>query len=235
MSATSLEQVLHHPSIWRGNACARVATPSVSTGYAELDAELPGGGWPTGAVTEIHAERPGIGELNLVMPAMSRLTRDGRWIALLAPPYVPYAPALAHHGIQLDRLMMLQPKTKEDRLWACEQVLRSSSCGAALLWLDQAHERSLRRLQLAAEAGGTTLFLYRPTLGASTSMAALRLHVAKEGSLTTVRILKRRGGGLPSPIMLDLHGRLIDRALVQRTARVNANVTGAHESLSALH
>ena len=40
MSATSLEQVLHHPSIWRGNACARVATPSVSTGYAELDAEL---------------------------------------------------------------------------------------------------------------------------------------------------------------------------------------------------
>ena len=56
-----LEAVLNHPSIWRGGSCARVTVPSVPTGFAELDAVLPGGGWPAAALTEIYAERSGIG------------------------------------------------------------------------------------------------------------------------------------------------------------------------------
>jgi len=47
----SLEAVLNHPAIWRGNDCARVAIPGISTGFPELDAALPGGGWPAAALT----------------------------------------------------------------------------------------------------------------------------------------------------------------------------------------
>lgn len=201
----TLDDVLNHPSIWRGNACPRGARPGIPTGFPELDAALPGEGWPAGALTEIYAERTGIGELQLAIPAAARLTRSGRWVTLVAAPHVPYAPALVGHGIALTRLLMVNPGTLETRLWAAEQALRAPCSGAVFLWLGPVHERFLRRLQWAAEEGGTHLFLFRPAHVASTPCAALRLHVSRERSRTIVRILKRRGGGLPAPIELDLH------------------------------
>jgi len=204
--SSALDAVLQNPAVWRGRDCARVVLPSVPTGFPELDALLPGGGWPAGALTEIHVERPGAGELHLAMPAAARLTRSGRWLALIAPPYVPYAPAFVAHGVQLSRLLLVRTTAAEDSLWACEQALRSQTCGAALAWLDRIHERALRRLQLAAESGGASMLLYRPSRASPVSPAALRLHVCKSQGRTLVRILKRRGGGLPEPIALDLHG-----------------------------
>jgi hypothetical protein len=206
----ALDAVLNHPAVWRGSECARVA-PGVSTGFAELDVELPGGGWPTGAITEIYAERTGVGEVQLIMPALARLTQSGRWISLVAPLHVPYAPALAANGVHLDRLLLVETKNAHDNAWACEQALRAPCCGAVLLWQEHLDERALRRLQLAAESAGTTLFLFRSARVAPASPAALRLHVSRADNRTMVRILKRRGGGLPAPIALDLHARFARR------------------------
>ena len=204
-AAAALDEVLNHPFVWRGSECARVAG-AIPTGFTELDVELPGGGWPTGAMTEIYAERIGIGELQLALPAAAQLTKDGRWVSVVAPPHIPYAPAFAEHGVRLERLLLVDAKSAEDNLWATEQALRASCCGAVMLWQNTIHERMLRRLQLAAESNGTTLFLFRSSRVASASTAALRLHVSRAEGRTIVRILKRRGGGLPAPIALDLHG-----------------------------
>lgn len=211
-SSSSLDLVLNHPAVWRGDSCARVAISSVPTGFAELDTALPGGGWPAAALTEIYAERPGIGELKLLMPAVARLTHSGRWVTLIAPPYIPYAPALAAHGVKLARLMLVRTSSSTDSLWACEQALRSNGCGAVLAWLDHAPERALRRLQLAAEGGDVLTLLLRSGRGVPPSPAALRLHLDKAEGRTLVRILKRRGGAIPAPIALDLHGPIPARA-----------------------
>jgi hypothetical protein len=212
----SIVSALNHPAIWRGNDFAQVATPSIPTGYAELDVHLPGAGWPTGVITEIHVERPGIGELQLVMPAAARLTQADRWQVMIAPPYLPYAPALAAHGVKLSRLMLVRPKTLAEQLWACEQALQSESCGTVMLWLDQTHgripENALRRLQLAAERRDVLAMLFRASRASSCTQAALRLHVSRERNSTVVRILKRRGGGIPAPVALDLHSALLRRA-----------------------
>ena len=203
----ALDAVLNHPAIWRGGECARATLfPAVSTGYAELDAQLPGSGWPTGAITEIYAERTGVGEVQLTMPAAAKLTQAGRWLTLVAPLHVPYAPALAAHGVRLERLLLVETRGVEDNLWACEQALRASSSGAVMLWQEHIHERALRRLQLAAESASTSLFLFRSARVAPATPAALRLHVSRAQGRTVVRILKRRGGGLPPPIVLDLNG-----------------------------
>ena len=213
VAAPTLDAVLNHPAIWRGNDCARVAVPSVPTGFAELDVLLPGEGWPSGALTEIYFERPGIGELQLVMPAAARLTRAERWLAMIAPPCIPYAPALAAHGVRLSRLMLLQPKTADEQLWACEQALHSENCGAVLAWMNRIQERAMRRLQLAAERGGTLAMLFRPARATAFPSAALRLHVSKADGRTIVRILKRRGGGISAPVALDLYGEVNRRPI----------------------
>jgi hypothetical protein len=215
----ALEAVLNHPAVWRGGDCARVA-PAVPTGYAELDAHLPGGGWPTGAITEIYCDRPGVGEVKLTLPAAAKLTQDGRWLTVIAPPHVPYAPALAAHGVRLERLLLIQAASTEDNLWASEQALRASCCGAVLLWQDHVHERGLRRLQLAAESASTSLLLFRSARVAPASPAALRLHVSREQGRTLIRILKRRGGGLPPPIALDLHDTALSRVRRPVPARI---------------
>src|SRR5690349_8002204 len=67
--SAALADVLRHPGIWRRGTAA----PSVDvqpTGLAELDAQLPGGGWPRGAVCEILVEQDGIGECRLLLPAL---------------------------------------------------------------------------------------------------------------------------------------------------------------------
>lgn len=218
MTGQSLEAVLGHPGIWRGGDRARAAVPGIPTGFAELDRLLPGSGWPVGALTEILVEHHGVGELQLLMPAAAHLTASGRWLALVSPPCIPYAPAFAARGIRLEWLLMIRAASTSDSLWACEQVLRASCSGIALLWLDRVHDHALRRLQLAAEDGNTTLILFRSACNATATMAALRLHVGRAQNRTAIRILKRRGGKLSSPLMLDLNGMTMQPAIAQETA-----------------
>ena len=75
------------------------------------------------------------------------------------------------------------------------------------MWTDHSRERSIRRLQLAAERGGALAMLFRSSRAIPLVTAALRLHIGKSDGKAIVRILKRRGGGIPAPIALDLHGK----------------------------
>lgn len=193
MSA-ALEQLLRHPAIWRPRALPGQAREGLATGFPVLDRALPGAGWPTGALTEILAPEPGVGELDLLMPALARVSARGRWLAWVAPPHVPYAPALASRGIDLARVLWVRTRHPEERLWAAEQALTSGVCGAVLLWLSLVDHRGLRRLQLAAESGDTWAVLFRPAPSpGDASPAALRLQLEPVAGGLAVEVLKCRG------------------------------------------
>ncbi|MGB8692930.1 MAG: translesion DNA synthesis-associated protein ImuA, partial [Steroidobacteraceae bacterium] len=166
-----------------------------STGFSELDAVLPGGGWPVGAITELMPEVTGIGELSLLMPALAQLCRAGRHIAWIAPPCLPYPPALIRHGIVLEQLLWIQTRAARSALWAAEQALRCPAIGAVLAWPDNVDDRQLRRLQLAAESGGGCGLLYRaPHCAQQHSPAALRLLLRADTAGLHITIHKARGG-----------------------------------------
>ncbi len=175
-----LTELLRHPGLWRSSEGADAGYDAIATGYPELDAVLPGGGWPVGGLTEVVVERQGLGEVELVMPALSALSIQGRSIAWIAPPYVPYAPALEQNGMELPYMLWLRDTGFEDSLWAAEQALRSGACGAVLLWLPPEHAarmnpRTLRRLQLAAEQGETMgLLFWRRAVASSPAVLRLR-------------------------------------------------------------
>jgi cell division inhibitor SulA/protein ImuA len=190
--AETLEQLsrLCHDGEWRRGL--RQAAPS---GFAELDASLPGGGWPLGAVCEFMPATMGIGELSLLTPALSQLARAGRYIAWIAPPYLPYAPGLARQGLPLERILIVQTRGVQESLWAAEQSLRCPAFGAVLSWPADITDQNVRRLQLAAEAGGSLGILYRsPEIAREHSPAALRLRLHPTQAGLSVEIHKCRGG-----------------------------------------
>jgi len=206
----SLEKLLENPRVWRGSSQSN-ARIGVRSGYPRLDRCLPGGGWPLEALTEILIGQYGIGELRLLMPALAQLsTNNGQnhngqnhsgvftepgWIAWIAPPFQPYAPALQQCGIDLSRLLIVRPKDDSDLLWSAEQALSSGSCAAVLLWPHTLDDQGSRRLQLAAEKGHSWAIAFRPLMARhQPSAAALRLELQPTGQGTCVRILKSRGG-----------------------------------------
>jgi hypothetical protein len=190
-----LDSVLNHPGVWRRSASAQHHVRALPTGLAELDALLPGGGWPCGALSEILFAHDGLGELALLMPALAELTRRRQRVIFVVPPYIPYAPALSAHGLDLRYVVQIQ-STATEGAWSAEQCLRSGSCGAVLSWLPEADYTQLRRLQLAAESGDALAFLFRPARAASkTSPAALRLqlHANADADEVSIEIIKCRG------------------------------------------
>jgi cell division inhibitor SulA/protein ImuA len=201
---SALQSLLQNPAIWRGDEPARVALPSIPTGFAELDDELPGGGWPRGLVTELLTERHGIGELSLLVPALAQLSRQDGWLVLIAPPWIPYAPALAARGIHLSKVIVVSTTSDKDTWWAAEQSLRAGNCPAVLAWPSTINEQGLRRLQSAAEEGGSFGVVFGEAMrSALASPAPLRLRLGVHQDRLSVKILKRRGSGRTPTLWLD--------------------------------
>jgi len=192
-----LETLLQHPALWRARSgSGGTAGPVISTGIQQLDERLPGGGWPAQGLMELLLERPGGAELRLLFPALATLQALSAesWIVLVAPPYEPYAPALAARGIDLERLLVIRTP---EVLWAMEQALHSRACRAVVGWLPllpSAPMQALRRLQLAATQSGSLCVVCRPVqAGREPSPAILRLSLAAEEEGLVIRAIKNRG------------------------------------------
>jgi hypothetical protein len=202
--ASSLADVLADARVWKlKDASAAPARPVWSTGKSSLDARLPGGGWPTASLIEVLLDDTGLGEVQLFLPALVACQRsatgDAPWIVWIAPPHEPYAPALAQQGIELGRLLIVRPATATEALWAAEQALSSGVCAAVLLWLKGTDDRWLRRLKLAAEAGGSLGVLFRPERHRFESSPA-NLRIAMSRASPCVLDLLKVQGGRPGPV-----------------------------------
>jgi len=216
-SASGLQSILQHPHIRRGGEIIPAANAAgfTPTGLSDLDTLLPDG-WPHGGLTELLLPHPGVGELSLLMPALAKLSRERRWLAWVAPPHTPYAPALEAHGVDLSRIMLIHPPAAKDALWTVEQALRSGSCGAVLAWVQKADFHSLRRLQLAAAEGNSLCLLFRPHEAATeASPASLRLRLEAIPEGVRAYPVKYHGAGTrPLGIKLGRHYDAANQAAV---------------------
>jgi protein ImuA len=194
-----------HADVWHAHTLAQSALQVLPTGDAWLDAQLPGGGWPVGALTELLQSDGVHSEWRLLLPALARSGHGT--VMLVGAPQVPFAPSLSAQGLALQRLLSVGAQTAAQRLWATEQVLRCAEVDAVLAWLPQARSdpvRSdqLRRLQMAQREA---------------SPAALRLQIAPSNAAGSdalqIQILKRRGPPLEAPLHLRAQGALLDSLL----------------------
>ena len=214
----SLDEILARADVWCADQLATAALPTLASGFPVLDEELPGGGWPRGALCEILADAVagsaasvarrgiGIGEFSLLMPVLKRMRTEGRWSLLIAPPFSPNGPALSVFGVDLARLAVVNPEQPKEILWAMEHALSSGAFGCVLAWGARIDARQIRRLQVAAAGHDTLAFLFRPlSERASASSATLRLALSTAaGGMLGVDLLKRRGPPCTRTLLLDV-------------------------------
>lgn len=205
-----------HPTLWLGHQLGRQADCTCASGFAALDAQLPGGGWPRRSLSELLLHRPGIGEIRLLSPCLTAVQRSGRLVMLFDPPAALSARALAQLGFDVEQLLIIDTRHNEpalaapsrgDSLWALEQALKSGHVGAVLAWLPpRLRAERLRRLQLAAHAHDGPAFVLREAAAADRpSPAPLRLALRPAGAdALGVSVLKRRGPPLEAPVRLAL-------------------------------
>nr|WP_315491716.1 translesion DNA synthesis-associated protein ImuA [uncultured Rhodoferax sp.] len=221
-----------HADVWQADALASAPGRVLATGDVALDAQLPGGGWPLGALSEI-LQPPGVhNEWRLLLPALARCGTGT--VVLVGAPHMPFGPALAAQGLLPQRLLWVAApegaKGGAQRLWATEQALRCADVDAVLAWLVQARPEQLRRLQMAAAEYNKLLFVLRPEQAQhESSPAVLRLWVAtsQDGAdALEVRALKRRGPPMDQP--LRLNARVARLASLLAASRHALDRTAAH-------
>ncbi|MDT8843535.1 translesion DNA synthesis-associated protein ImuA [Paraburkholderia fungorum] len=202
MNAVLLPETIH-PDLWRGNQLAHARSRVVDCGDVNLARELPGGGWPRGALTDLLVQQTGCGELRLLRTAFEQLSI--RPVAMLQPPHDLQPTALAWWGLDPSNVMTVKAPRTADALWAAEQILRAGTCGALLFWQSHVRPDSLRRLHLAAQASESLFFVLRPlatTRDASPAPLRLAIRAAKDG--VDIQFIKRRGPARDEPLFVPL-------------------------------
>ena len=158
-----------HPRARPGRRATRAAETrpplALGTGGLALDAAL-GGGLSQGALHEIVPASPrdegAASGFALALAARCLGTRGTLvWIVddgAAAASGAPYRPGLAAHGLDPDRMIVVQAKGAQATLWATEEALRVGGILVlAELWGGRHYGLvASRRLVLAARGSGTT-------------------------------------------------------------------------------
>ena len=206
-----------HPSLWLGHQLGRSGDQTVATGFAALDAELPGGGWPRRVLSELLLPHPGIGEIRLLAPPLVAAQRAGRLVMVFDPPAALSASALAQLGFDVAEMLVIHTR---DRPVTCAPALASlaaprggaSGLGAALR-PDTPGSDSLWALEQALKSGhvGAILAWLPPRLRAE---RLRRLQLAAhnhDGAAFVMREAAVAGQPTASPLRLALQAGGADR------------------------
>lgn len=211
MSTDILNDLYRQRRLWRGSRTPAAAR-GIETGFPCLDAILPQQGWPRGAVIEVVVSDWGIGEMGLFLPLMAHYNYHGEYVTWVAPPYMPYPPALAAAGLDLGACRVLRNPDKDRQiLWCAEKLLQSSTCGLILAWPRSLPGQSVRRLQLAVESSDAVCILWRrdePASGRSRMWdgrpATLRLRLCRDGEGLHLEVVKARGTCRHTSVVLNI-------------------------------
>ena len=230
-----------HPSLWRASQIGGAAQRSTASGFDALDAQLPGGGWPHGTLTELLLAQAGVGELRLLAPALAALapspadaapggvaagggggsrrrpagSDEGRCVMLFDPPAGLSAWALVQCGLSTRHWLVVQARAGQGAV--AHASPRSANRlspllpSADLLW---ALEQSLKSGHVGAILAWLPLNLRADALR--------RLQIAAQahdGPVFVFRDAQARSKPSPAPLRLLLQPAGVDGLSVRLLKR----------------
>ena len=180
------------------NAWERTATPATSlvmpTGVDGLDELLPCGGWPRNGLVEIIVPDDYVDFMSLLMPALARFSRQGRWLAMVTPPSQARASLFTDSRVDSLKVLQVNPHPGRSALWTAESMLQSGDCSVVLAWPNCNTELMDKRLQNAATSGKALAILVRYE-GMSTpgSVVDVRLKLETDTDGSAVYLVNNQG------------------------------------------
>jgi protein ImuA len=182
----------------------------ISTGCSLLDELLPRGGLQRGTLVEWLEEDPGSGAGMLAFLSARQACCEGRALIIMDRARRFYPPSTALWGVDLENLLVLRPRSESEERWALEQVFRSPSIGAVWAPLGRIDVREFRRLQLAAESGGTVGMLVRPAAvrgepSWAEAQFLVRPRASPAGWRLSVEATRSRGGTSGRSVELEVN------------------------------
>lgn len=115
-----------------------------------------------GKITQIIMPDEDEYNFQLLMPLLAQLSRDNRWFAWIAPPLKLPKQWLLEAGIDINKIMMLQPKAECDTLELAEKALATGTCHAVISWPGQINKTQLETLEKAAKNGQSHAIIIQP-------------------------------------------------------------------------
>ena len=184
---------LHHLNAWE-NRKTSGNTRIIPTGIDVLDGMLPNGGWPRAGVVEVTESGGHAHALELFMPALARITHQGRGLALVAPPFSARRRVFSDRAVNPVRVMQVNPHPGRSALWTVESLLQSGDAGVVMAWPECDTELMDKRLQKAALQGKVLCVLFRPSCqGRAVSGNGIRLGVDVDEAGRALYLLDSRG------------------------------------------
>ncbi len=190
-------------------------------GLDAVDSRLAGGGLPIAALHEAAGERPGPADEAAATLFLASIAarRSGTVLWALARRDL-FAPGLAGVGLAPDRVLYAECGRDEDVLAVMEEGLRHGGLAAVVGEIGRAPMPATRRLQLAAEEGGTPALMLRrrrgggedPLASPSAAVTRWRLACAPSSPLPVPGIgrprwrltLARQRGGAPFDLLVEI-------------------------------
>ena len=148
------------------SAAAAEGREALPFGIEAIDSRLAGGGLAVAALHEAAGERPGPGDEAAATLFLASIAarRPGTVLWALARRDL-FAPGLAGAGLGPDRILYAECGRDEDVLAVMEEGLRHGGLAAVVGEVGRALMPATRRLQLAAEEGGTPALMLRRRRG----------------------------------------------------------------------
>jgi hypothetical protein len=209
-------QLLQLKELLNRKESERKPRQSISSGCLPLDRLLPQQGFQRGSLVEWVAGGAGSGASVLAMLAARSACRgplpfqSSRTLVLVDRGESLYPPAASACQLDLQNAIAVHPSSEKDECWALEQALRCPDVAAVVAWPQRLTSNAFRRLQLAAEHGGSLGLLVRPaTARSESSWASVRMlvspravspRVGRQGWRLGVELL-RCGGGLGAKLV----------------------------------
>ncbi len=115
-----------------------------------------------GKITQIIMQDQDEYNFQLLMPLLAQLSRDDRWFAWIAPPLKLPKKWLLEAGIDINKIMILQPRAGHDTLALARKALTTGTCHAVISWPGQISPEQLEQLQQAAQSGRSHAIVIQP-------------------------------------------------------------------------
>jgi cell division inhibitor SulA len=191
------DKKLHHLNAWERKPARPASLPTslaTPTGIDGLDELLPCGGWPKSGLVEIILPDEYTDVTPLIMPALVRLSRQGRWIAMVTPPCQTRTRLFTDTDLDTVRVLQVNPHPGRSALWTAESLLQSGNCGVVLAWPNCNTELMDKRLQNAAANGRALAILVRyASLSTSPSGVDVRLKLEVDAAGSAVYLVDNQG------------------------------------------